>query len=108
MIIRNNIFEDNHVGIVAVNGSTVKIESNIFQDNRWCAIGIWNNSSPEVRLNNFIDNRFNICINDSKLIIDVSNNYWGSEIPKVFRGKGTVVFRPFSNIPFDIPVPIVP
>lgn len=111
LVIRNNLFEDNYVGISINDGSNFRIESNIFRENRWCAIGIWNGkhgSSPGIHLNNFIDNQVHIRINNSNSTIDASNNYWGSENPRVFAGKGLVVFRPFSNTPFDIPAPIVP
>ncbi|NWG08685.1 MAG: right-handed parallel beta-helix repeat-containing protein [Chloroflexi bacterium] len=111
LVIRNNLFEDNYVGVVVNDGSTIKIESNIFRENRWAAIGIWNGkngSSPEIHLNNFINNQVHIRINNSNSTVDASNNYWGSENPRVFTGKGLVLFRPFSNTPFDIPVPMIP
>lgn len=105
ILIRNNLFEDNVVGIVAINGSTVDIESNIFKRNRRWAIGIYNNSSPIIHENNFLDNPLNISIDNSILKVDATNNYWGSANPHP-GGKGYVDYKPFASTLFNIPAPV--
>lgn len=107
LVIINNLFEDNNVAIVANNGSTVKIESNIFRDNRRCAIGIYTSSSPEIHFNNFIDEIKPICTSNPKPMVDATNNYWGTQYPSSIA-NGYVFYEPFSTTPFDIPIPIGP
>jgi parallel beta-helix repeat protein len=135
IIIRGNIFSENHVGIMSV-GSAVIIEGNLFINNGR-GIGVIENgtpsitgnaftqtqgpgifvtdASPLISNNNFFENIFNLQMEGGTQNLAAENNWWGTADSQVIAelifdglddpGLGVVDFEPYAFEAFDLDIP---
>jgi nitrous oxidase accessory protein len=108
-IIMDNYFINNTVGIYAEASDNMLVEKNHFKQNGW-AIRIMANSMNSIfRLNNFMENIFEVSTNSGNNSNIFVNNYWskyqGYDLNR--NGRGDIPHRPvrlFSLIVQDVPV----
>lgn len=108
LIVKNNLFLDNVVGVVANDGSTILVEGNTFRHNRtgisinnnangpivrgnvfehqtFFAIWLWGDSTAVIMGNNFIGNAGTIGLGNSSLEVNAVDNWWDTTDESVIR-----------------------
>lgn len=107
-IIEKNIFNQNTTGIYLEGSNNLLIKNNNFTKNGWALRILGNCYGDTIKLNNFIDNTFDIATNSSETSNIFDHNFWnkytGYDLDK--NKIGDVPYRPvsvFSRIVEDNP-----